>query len=142
MSWLLFLDESGHDHKAMPYEVRGRIAIHAGKLWPLVQAVQRLELDCFGVPLAVYRKELKGSTLLDKKRFRLAAQGARMPDGSRRRHCRAFLTKGLDKKTPLRDDFTAYGQACLEMARGILQLLFDHGTVLFAAAVPRSARKR
>jgi hypothetical protein len=51
MRWLLFLDESGHDHKATPYEVRGGIAIHAGKLWPLVQAVQRLELDCFGAPL-------------------------------------------------------------------------------------------
>lgn len=26
MSWLLFLDESGHDHKQIPYEVRGGIA--------------------------------------------------------------------------------------------------------------------
>ena len=30
MSWLLFLDESGHDHRNMPYEVRGGIALHAG----------------------------------------------------------------------------------------------------------------
>ena len=141
MSWLLFLDESGHDHKGMPYDVRGGIAIHAGKLWPLVQAVQRLELDCFGVPLTLYKKELKGSTLLDKKRFRLAGQAARMSDGSRRRHCRAFLTKGLEKKTPVRDEFTAYGQACLEMARGVLQLLFDYGAVLFAAAIPQSVCK-
>jgi hypothetical protein len=28
MSWLLFLDESGHDHKNTPYEVRGGFAIH------------------------------------------------------------------------------------------------------------------
>jgi len=27
MSWLLFLDESGHDHKNCPYEVRGGVAI-------------------------------------------------------------------------------------------------------------------
>ncbi len=27
MAWLLFLDESGHDHKQMPYEVRGGVAI-------------------------------------------------------------------------------------------------------------------
>ena len=27
MAWLLFLDESGHDHKQMPYEVRGGIAL-------------------------------------------------------------------------------------------------------------------
>lgn len=32
MSWFLFLDESGHDHKTMPYEVRGGIALHAGAL--------------------------------------------------------------------------------------------------------------
>jgi hypothetical protein len=141
MSWLLFLDESGHDHKTMPYEVRGGAAIHASKLWAFVQAVQRLELDCFGASLGLYKKELKGSTLLDKKRFRLGAQAARMSDESRRKHCRGFLTKGLEKKTPLRDEFTAYGQACLEMARGIFQLLYDHEAVLFAAAVPRNVRK-
>ncbi len=28
MSWLLFLDESGHDHRQLPYEVRGGIALH------------------------------------------------------------------------------------------------------------------
>ena len=36
MSWLLFLDESGHDHKQLPYEVRGGIALHARQLWPFV----------------------------------------------------------------------------------------------------------
>jgi hypothetical protein len=35
MSWLLFIDESGHDHKNCPYEVRGGVAIHASRLWPL-----------------------------------------------------------------------------------------------------------
>jgi len=32
MAWLLFLDESGHDHKQMPYEVRGGVALHAGEV--------------------------------------------------------------------------------------------------------------
>lgn len=141
MSWLLFLDESGHDHKHMPYEVRGGVAIHAGQLWPFVQAMQRLELDCFGGPLNLYKKELKGSTLLDRKRFRFAGQAAPMLDEARRKNCRAFLTKGLEKKTPNRDEFTAYGQACLEMARGIMQLLRDHEAVLFAAAIPRSVAR-
>ncbi len=57
MSWLLFLDESGHDHKTTPYEVRGGVALHAGELWPFVQAMQRLELDAFGAELAQYKKE-------------------------------------------------------------------------------------
>jgi hypothetical protein len=42
VSFLLFMDESGHDHKRMPYEVRGGIAIHAGKLWPMVQQLQQV----------------------------------------------------------------------------------------------------
>ena len=31
MSYLLFLDESGHDHRTMPYEVRGGVALHASE---------------------------------------------------------------------------------------------------------------
>jgi len=72
VSWLLFLDESGHDHKQMPYEVRGGIALRDGKLWPFVQAMRRLERDSFGAELHQYRKELKagqshvGSTSLER----------------------------------------------------------------------------
>lgn len=135
MSWLLFLDESGHDHKEMPYEVRGGIAIHAGELWSFVQSLQRLELDSFGCQLHEFSHELKGSTLLNRKRFRFAHQLARMEPDSRRKHCR-FLTKGLEKKSPRREEFTAYGQACLEMARGIFQLLMQHHAVFFAAVIP------
>lgn len=141
MSWLLFLDESGHDHKQMPYEVRGGVAIHVSKLWPFVRAMQKLELDAFGAQLSLYRKELKGNTLLDKKRFKFANQMPRMNDEERRKHCRAFLTRGLEKQNPTRAEFTAYGQACLEMAQGVFQLLEEHEANLFAAAVPRGAAK-
>lgn len=141
MSWLLFLDESGHDHKQLPYEVRGGVALHAGEVWPFVQAMQRLELDSFGCQLDLYRKELKGSTLLDRKRYRFANQANAMVAEARRKHARGFLTKGLEKKNPTRDEFTAYGQACLEMARGIFQLLRDHHAVLFASAIPRNVSK-
>ncbi len=136
MSWLLFLDESGHDHKNMPYEVRGGIAIHAGELWPFVQSMQRLEFDSFGCQLHQYRKELKGSTLLDRKRFKFARQLSLMAPESRRKHSRGFLTKGLEGKVPTRNEFTAYGQAYLEMARGIFQLLAQHSAVLFAVVIP------
>src|SRR6266496_592474 len=85
MSWLLFLDESGHDHKNMPYEVRGGIALHASQLWPFVQAMQRLELDCFGCHLHQYRCELKGASLLDRKRYRFAAQSDTMEAEARRK---------------------------------------------------------
>ena len=70
MSWLMFLDESGHDHRNMPYEVRGGVALHAGMVWPFVQALHRLELSAFGTELAQFKKELKGEKLLDKDRYR------------------------------------------------------------------------
>jgi Protein of unknown function (DUF3800) len=141
MSWLLFLDESGHDHKNMPYEVRGGIALPDGRLWPFAQAMNRLELDSFGCQLHQYGKELKGSTLLDRKRFKFAAQAGLMEPNARRKHARGFLTKGLEKKSPSRDEFTAYGQACLEMARGTFQLLRNHDAVLFATVIPRNVEK-
>jgi hypothetical protein len=141
VSWLLFLDESGHDHHSMPYEVRGGIALHAGALWPFVQDVQRLEVASFGTMLHLFRKECKGCKLLDKDRFKWAAQGPAMADEERSKHCRGFLTKGLEKKPPTRSEFTAYGQACLEMARGMFQLLRDHRARLFAAAIPRNTAR-
>ncbi|MCR9291858.1 MAG: DUF3800 domain-containing protein [bacterium] len=135
------MDESGHDHRQMPYEVRGGIALHASELWAFVQGVRRLELDCFGCEPAEYKNELKGSSLLDKKRFKFANQGKCVSDVQRRRLCRSFFTKGLEKKTPTRDEFTAYGQACILMAEGIFDLLKSHKSKLFASAIPKSVRK-
>ena len=141
MSWLLFLDESGHDHRNMPYEVRGGVALHAARLWPFVQDIQRRELDAYGTRLAQFRTEIKGSKLLDKDRYWWAAQSDVMADEERRKHCRGFLTKGLEKKQPTRDEFTAYGQASLEMARGVFESLQEHGAILFAAVIPRSVER-
>ncbi len=78
MSWLLFLDESGHDHKQMPYEVHGGFAIHASKLWPLISAVRTLEQSMFGAYLHEFGSELKGSKLLAKNRFKWAGQSPKM----------------------------------------------------------------
>ena len=98
MSWLLFLDESGHNHKQLPYDVRGGLALHVSKLWPFVRAMQKLELDAFGGELALYRKELKGSSLLDRKRLKFAGQAPRMPDEERRKLSRSFLKRGHKKR--------------------------------------------
>lgn len=140
MTWLLFMDESGHDHRHMPLEVRGGIALPVSKLWDFVRAWQRLELDAFGVPLSDFKKEAKGSTLLDKDRYRWSTQGVRLTDAERRKGARSFLTKGLQKLPPTSGEFLAYGQACIEMARGIFELLQSHGAKLFACAIPRGTR--
>lgn len=140
MTWMLFMDESGHDHKIMPLEVRGGVALHVSKLWDFVRAWQRLELDAFGVPLSDFKKEAKGATLLDRDRVRWSSQCDRLTDTERRKGARAFLTKGLQKLPPSRNEFSAYGQACTEMARGVFELLQSHGAKLFACAIPRGTR--
>jgi Protein of unknown function (DUF3800) len=141
MSWLLFLDESGHDHKFCPYEVRGGIAVHASKLWALVRRLQAAELAAFGGNMREYAKELKGSKLLDKDRFKWAKQAGWMADATRREHARGFLTKGLEKKAPTRDEFTGYGQANIEMARSVFESLRACNARIFASAVPRTIKK-
>lgn len=141
MSWLLFMDESGHDHKKMPYEVRGGLAIHAGKLWSFVQDLKRREFMAFGTQLSNFGVEIKGHRLLDKDRFKWAGQGSQMTDDDRRKHCRSFLAKGVEKGSPARNEFTAYGQACLEMAEGIFESINEHKGVLFGVAIPREIKK-
>lgn len=141
MSWLLFLDESGHDHKNCPYEVRGGIAIHASKLWAFVQQLLSAEVSAFGTNLREYGRELKGSKLLDKDRYKWAAQAPPMQDDARRKHARGFMTKGLEKKPPARDEFTAYGQASIEMARSVFESLRNNDARVFASIVPRTIVK-
>ena len=141
MAWLFFIDESGHDHKNTPYEVRGGFAIHVSKLWSFVQDMQRLEIESFGCQLHEYKKELKGSTLIDRKRFRFASQSEPFRDRDRQKLCRSFLEKGLTGVAPYQDEFTAYGQACLRMAQEIFGLLKRDEVVLLASVIPRGVAK-
>lgn len=140
MSWLLFMDESGHDHKQMPYEVRGGVAIQDRKVWPFVRAISALELSCYGVRLSDYKKEFKGEKLLDKDRMSWAFQDKRQSDEERRSNSRKFLSKGLQRIPPTRQEFSAYGQASFDMAQGIFRLLRDHQAKLFACAIPRGVK--
>ncbi len=140
MTWLLFMDESGHDHKVMPLEVRGGIALHISKLWDFVRAWQRVELEAFGARLTDFKKEIKGAKLLDKDRYRWSTQSGRLSDGDRRKGARAFLTKGLQGHQPSSVEFLAYGQACMEMARGIFEILQSYDARLFACAIPKGTK--
>ncbi|MEN6457781.1 MAG: DUF3800 domain-containing protein [Thermoguttaceae bacterium] len=140
MSWLLFMDESGHDHKTMPYEVRGGVALQDRKVWPFIRAVSDLEQSCFGVRLAEFKKEFKGEKLLDKDRVKWAFRDPLQTDEERKRNVRAFLSKGLQKASPTYAEFSGYGQACFQMAQGIFRLLREHDARIFAAAIPRNVR--
>ncbi len=140
MSWLLFLDESGHDQKQMPYEIHGGFAVHASKLWPFISAVRTMEQSMFGTYLHQYGSELKGCNLLQKDRFKWDLQGPKMDEAARRKHALNFLNNNKQGRKPRRDEFTAYGQACLALAEGVIGLLSSHDSKLFAAIIPRLPR--
>jgi hypothetical protein len=136
VSWLLFLDESGHDHKNTPYEVRGGIAIHASKLWPFITAVRNLEHSVFGTYLNEHESEIKGSKLLQNYRFQWAKSAPPFDESSRRKHALNFLNSSRQGRTPRRDEFVAYGQACLAMVEETFLLLTKHDAQLFASFIP------
>lgn len=141
MSFLFFIDESGHDHRNCPYEVRGGIVLHARKLWPFVQDFRVLEEACFGTELGIFGVEVKGSRLLEKKRFKHASQGELLDDTARRKHATGFLHRGTSHGSPTEIEFRAFGQACLELCRGVFRLLKAYDGKIFAAVVPRSTKK-
>ncbi|MCB1152986.1 DUF3800 domain-containing protein [bacterium] len=142
MSYLLFIDESGHDRKNMPYEVRGGICLHSSRLWDFVREVIELEEHTFGCRLQSYKIEIKGHRLLDRDRIRWSDQDRQIEAENRRELAKRFLEKGrMPGQRPSRDEFTAYGQSCLAMANGIFDLLERHGACVFAAAIPRTVKR-
>lgn len=60
MSWLLFVDESGHDHKNTPFEVRGGVAIKDERIWPFIRQIKALEIALFSREMKSFIKEIKG----------------------------------------------------------------------------------
>ena len=46
MAWFLFIDESGHDRKASPYEVLAGVAINDRVVSDVVRQLQEAEVRC------------------------------------------------------------------------------------------------
>ena len=140
MSWLLFMDESGHDHRNTPLEVRGGIALHAKAVWAFTNAVREAEREIFGLNLFEYGIELKGSKLLEHQRFTWAKRKVAFSDIDRQKLVRRFLDQKMKKTKPSQDEFIAYGQASLKMVHRIFDLLSTHNAKLFAAAIPKGVK--
>ncbi len=135
------MDESGHDHKNMNYEVRGGVSIATINVFNFLKNIQYSEEKIFGCKLSEFKTEIKGSKLLEKERFKWAAQGPKLSDEERQKGCRRFLTACLEKRNPTRQDFTAFGQASLEMADTILGLLKKYKAKIFACLIERGVKK-
>lgn len=79
MTYFLFVDESGHDHRASPYEVLAGIAIRDRDLWNVIVALHGAEERHFGRRYSDGPSELKGKRLLKRKVFQHARLGVEAP---------------------------------------------------------------
>lgn len=145
MSFLLFMDESGHDLKESPYEVLAGICIEDRDLWNFICKVQDAETLFFGQRVTPDELELKGKELLKRKTFRLASQMPRLDDAERTRLVRACLQKGAAAKGTeansgvTRAELTALGQAKIAFAEHLLELCGQYRVKVFASVVDRDA---
>lgn len=132
MSYFLFIDESGQDHHESPYEVLAGIAIEDKDLWKFIQAIQKIELSCFGRRYRLDGREIKAKKFINKKTFRLANQLPPIDVLARVILAKAALDKG---ENPGRIKLTALAQAKLSYVREIFSLCQEYKCKLFASIV-------
>ena len=136
MAYLLFIDESGQDHGASPYEVLAGAAVHDSHLWSLVCDIQECESDAFGLRISAGADELHARELLKRKTFRLARQLPEISRGRRTRLAKAALEDG---RNVTREQLTALAQAKVDFAHMVFRICAQHNVRLFASIVFKNA---
>ena len=94
MAWFLFVDESGHDRMASPYEVLAGIAIRDRDLWDVIGRLREAEVRSFGRRYSDGSRELKGTKLLKRKVFLHQQLNADVDEGEIPVLARAALDDG------------------------------------------------
>ncbi|GAB0056884.1 hypothetical protein SIID45300_01199 [Candidatus Magnetaquicoccaceae bacterium FCR-1] len=139
MSWLLFIDESGQDQGASPYEVLAGVAVEDRQLWPLIQEIGKAQEYFFGIRRYQQRdEEAKAKKILKSKTFRLANQEAPISAVERRLLALQALTDGAHAT---RRQLTAMGQAKIAYVERVLELCQDFSCQAFASIIPKSAQR-
>ena len=138
---LLFLDESGTDHKHAPYEVLGGIAIRERDLWNYVQAISDAQQRCFGGVIrdVAPKWELKGSTLLAKDKFAKARWRPPCDPARRRELALSLFAKNQTGAPASPDELAALGQSCLIYAEEVLDVAIRFDVKVFASVVDAAA---
>lgn len=136
MARLLFLDESGQDQRQSPYEVLAGVAIEDKQLWPLIQAIQSLEIEHFGQRYADKDRELKAKKLLKRKTFRHASQLDAIDAEARLGLAQGCLADGASAS---REEITALAQAKIAFSLAVLRATREAGGVVLAAMIPKAA---
>ncbi|MBA1147490.1 DUF3800 domain-containing protein [Ectothiorhodospiraceae bacterium WFHF3C12] len=148
MSFLLFMDESGQDHKNSPYEVLAGVCIEDRDLWNLICEVQDAETAYFGRRITPGTLELKAKKLLKRKTFKLAAQLPGLAPAERTRLTAACLEKGdrargtgVVDSGATQEELTALAQAKIAFVEHLIELCARYRARAFASIVDPDAPK-
>ena len=137
MAWFLFIDESGHDRVASPYEVLAGVAIQDRVLRELVDGLQGAELRSFGRRYSDGQRELKGSVLLKRKVFRHRGLNVAVDPADVPALARAALDDGAQADAPM---LKALAMAKLDYVASVLDTCARFGCRAFVSIVEADAR--
>jgi len=136
VAYLLFVDESGQDHRESPYEVLAGVVVEDRDLWNLVCAIQDAEIDYFGARYSAGSRELKSRRLLSRKTFRKAGQLTEFDPEQRRVLAKSCLESG---GTAGRSEMTAMAQAKLAYVSEVLDLCAQHHCKVIASIITNAS---
>jgi hypothetical protein len=147
MSYLFFVDESGHDLTESPYSVLAAIAVQDSRAWNLISAIQGSEEAFFGERIRRDGLELKAKKMLKSKAFRHAGQLPPLPPQERARLAHECLEEGraaireARRSRHTKVQLTALAQAKIAFVGRVLELCAQHQVKAFASIVDRDAPK-
>jgi hypothetical protein len=145
VSYLLFVDESGHDRQESPYAVLAGVAVEDSRVWALISALRAAEEEFFGQRITSGTLELKAKKILKTKVFRHAQQMPTLSAVERRTQAAACLREGAQAASEGRpahqtmSQLTALAQAKLAFAARLLELCAQAQVKAFASIVDRDA---
>lgn len=144
---LLFVDESGMDHRESPYEVLAGVAIHERDLWNVIREIQTEMERQFGGQLSEFGVEMKAKRQLKPKSYRLANQLPPIPLPERAELAKSCLEKGVKQKrgeaamSHTQRELTAYRQSAIEFAERLWEIIGRYRARTFASIVLPESRQ-
>ena len=137
MAWFLFIDESGHDRTASPYEVLAGVAIHDQALRKVIDQLHQTEIRAFGRRYSDGKRELKGRVLLKNKVFRQKGMGVQVDPAEIPALAQAALDDGAQADNRM---LKALAIAKVTYVHSVFQICTQLGCRAFASIVETDAR--
>jgi len=137
MAWFLFIDESGQDHGASPYEVLAGVAINDESVWGLVNELHDAEIAHFGRRYSGGPRELKGKKILKAKTFRHAELNCSVLPNEVPNLTREVLDDGAVNNSVRH--LKALALAKIAYVSDVFAICAGHGCRIFASMVETSA---